>query len=191
MTPEIRVLLGNRSWLASLGDSGSRLTVARALLPLGFATRKVLPALDDHVAVGGIQFHQEGPAAGLFGGNQRRTAATKEVENILAWARRVLDCPHGQLHRLLRQMNHALWVDFLDRPYIGNVVRTEELVGCSLTPAVEGELEIPHEIFPSEDRMTFGPNDGLGEIQTVGLQKRREVAEVAVTRPAIVGSARQ
>src|SRR5947209_1198009 len=110
MALETQGLSGNRSWSASLGDSGSRLTVARALLPLGFATRKVLPALDDHVAVGGIQFHQEGPATGLFGSNQRRAAAAKEVENILPWARGVLDCPHGQLHRLLRQMNHALRV---------------------------------------------------------------------------------
>jgi hypothetical protein len=88
-------------------------------------------------------------------------------------------------------MNHVLWVDFMDCPHVGDIVRTEELVGRSLSPAIEGKFKVSKEIFPSEDRMTFGPNDRLRKVQAVGLQEGWEIAEIAVTRPTIEGPAWQ
>src|SRR5271166_103994 len=71
-------------------------------LLLGLLAREVLEALADDVAIQRVQLHQEGFAAGLLGGDEGRAAATKEVEDMLAAARGVLDGTGGQLDGLFR-----------------------------------------------------------------------------------------
>jgi hypothetical protein len=51
---------------------------------LGLLTREPFVAHDDHVAVERIEFHQKGPAAVLFGGDERTSAAAKEVKDVFA-----------------------------------------------------------------------------------------------------------
>ena len=67
--PVTQTLSGDRSRAASSGDSGTWPIIDRALLPLGAPAGEVLPALDDDVDVERIDFHEEGVAAGLFGGD--------------------------------------------------------------------------------------------------------------------------
>ncbi len=53
-------------------------------LELWLLACKIRPALHDHVAVRRVQFHQEGVAAGLLGGDQSGAAAAEEVQDVFA-----------------------------------------------------------------------------------------------------------
>jgi hypothetical protein len=66
----------HRSLLSEPAGGFSRSLPAQAL---GLPARELLPALDDHVTVRCVEFHQVRPASGLFGGDQGRAAAAKQV----------------------------------------------------------------------------------------------------------------
>src|SRR4051812_43515463 len=81
--------------------------VARCLVtglstaPLGFLAGKGLEAGPDHVAVQGVQLHEEGRPTRLLGGDQRAATAAEQVEDVLAGLARVLHRPCRQLDGFL------------------------------------------------------------------------------------------
>src|SRR5262245_39106580 len=87
---------------------------------------KVLPALDDYVAIEGVNFQKESVPASLLGPDESGAAAGEEIENVFATARGVLNRADGQVCRFFRQVDHVLRVDLVDGPDVGDVVRAEE-----------------------------------------------------------------
>src|SRR5260370_33702092 len=79
-----RSWMRNRSWELRPGMAFSlhQRPSCRGLA-LGLLARESLETLDDHVAVPGIDFHQERAPPSLFGGDQGGTAAAEQVEHIL------------------------------------------------------------------------------------------------------------
>src|SRR5689334_7933214 len=87
-------------------------------------------------------------------------------------------------------MDHALWVDLLDLPHIGDVRRTEELVGRSLLPPIKPQLKISQKILARQHRVQLVPDDALGEIKAMGLKHSRIVSQIAVSSPEIEAASR-
>src|SRR5262249_31926139 len=87
-------------------------------------------------------------------------------------------------------MLHVLGIDLLDRPNVDGVVRSKELVSGSFAPTIKRPLMVAHKVFPSQNRMLFHPNDGLGEVQARSAEDWRIVATVGVTAPDVKGPAR-
>src|SRR5262249_1397655 len=109
---------------------------------------KALPAFNNYVAIKSIDFHDKRATTDLFGGNQSRAAATKQIQHMLARPRRVLQGPDRQFYRLLREMNHPLGIDLLDQPDVSGVGRAEKAMGRALSPAIKAPFVIAHEVFP-------------------------------------------
>ena len=150
-----------------------------------------LPALDDDVAVGGVEFHHEAPPPGLLSADERRPAAAEEVEHVLPGLGRVLDRAHRKLDRLLGEVDHALGIHLLHRPDVDRVRRAEELVTGPFAPAVERPLVVTHEVLPREHRVFLHPDDGLAEVEAPRLERWRVVRAVRVAAPYIKGATRQ
>src|SRR5260370_27877471 len=79
-------------------------------LALGLLAREFLETLDDHVAVPGIDFHQECAPPRLFGRDQGRAAAAEQVEYILTRTRRIPHGADGEFDRLLGEAHHGVGV---------------------------------------------------------------------------------
>src|SRR5260370_17324936 len=136
-----------------------------AMLSLAFAlstgTSELFPATHNHVAVEGIDLHQEGSSSGLLGGYQRGPAAGERIKQVLTRPRRILDSLRGQFHGFLGEMDHLLGIYFFDRPDVGGIGRTEEAMGGALTPAVETPFVVPHEVLFGQHGVFFHPNHTL------------------------------
>ena len=153
----------------------------------GLAAGELLPALDDDVAIQGVEFHQEGVAFVLLGGDQGRAAAAKQVEDVFPRPGGILQGPRGQLDRLFGEVDHALRVNLLDGPDVNRIVRPEELVAGAFFPAVKTPFVIAHEVLAGQDGVLLDPDDGLGEVQLAGLKHRRIIAAVRIASPQIEG----
>ena len=62
----------------------------RPCITFALLAGELLPALDDHVAIGGVDFHQERLAPSLFGGDQGRARSPEQIQHVLAGLGRIL-----------------------------------------------------------------------------------------------------
>src|SRR5215831_2890796 len=86
-------------------------------------------------------------------------------------------------------MHHTLRIDLADGPEVGGVGWSEELVGGAQLPAIETPLVGTHEILARQHRVLLVPDNGLAEIEVVGLEDRRIVATVGIPTPNVEASA--
>src|SRR5687768_12980961 len=85
-------------------------------------------------------------------------------------------------------MQHALRIDFLDRPHIGGIFGTKKGVRRPLAPTIKTPFVIAHVILSGQNRMLFDPNNRLREMEVSRLEHRRIVAAVAIATPYVKGS---
>src|SRR5262245_34830605 len=104
---------------------------------------------------------------------------------MLARTGGVADGTASQLDRLFGQVDHALRINFLHRPDVSGIGRTEKLMGSTFTPAIKAPLVVTHEIFAGEDRVFLDPDDRLRKIEVARLEHRRIVAAVGIAAPNV------
>jgi hypothetical protein len=87
-------------------------------------------------------------------------------------------------------MDHALRIDLFDRPDVGDLGGTEEMVGCAFPPTVKTPLVITHEVFPRQHRVLLHPNQRLREVQPAAFQDGRIIGHIGVAAPDVEGATR-
>src|SRR5262245_56120307 len=138
---------------------------------LGFPSGVLLPALTDHIAVRGVDLHEERLPTEPLRRDQGRARPGEEVEDVFTSTRGVVHRPLRELYWLLREVDHFGRRDLLDAPDVGGVRDVGvEVVGRAFLPAVEAPLMISHEVFSREHRPFLHPDHGLGEVEPRGLE---------------------
>ena len=114
---------------------------------VGLGAGELFKALDDHVAIQGIDLHQQGTPRRLLGRDERRAAAAKEVQDILTGQRGVLDGAGRQLHGFFGEMDHALRINLFNTPQIRGIAGPVILVCGAFAPTIETPLVGTHVVF--------------------------------------------
>jgi len=141
--------------------------------------------LDNDIAIQTVQLHQERLPIGLLAGDQRAARAAEQVQDVLPLFGGILNRPHRQFHRFLRQMDHALRIDLFYMPEIGGIVGAVEFMTSAFLPAIKANFKRPHKILPCQNRVLLIPHNSLGKVQSGLLERLGVVAEIGVSAPDI------
>src|SRR5215469_8313303 len=136
-----------------------------------------LPALHDHIDIGGIELETTAHAAGHLGGDQARARAKKRVIDRLTglsvvgdWAAHAFDRFLGAVPPTLLALSVAEWVVVRDLPDRRLRAVTIPLAGLALAHRVPAGLVLPVIIPTAQGEVLLDPDDLRAQLQRAGRQ---------------------
>src|ERR1035437_5871067 len=147
-----------------------------------------LPALDDYVGIGWIQFHEPRAASEFFARDQRGSAAAEKIQNDIASLRAVLESALDQRDRLHRRVQ-PVGGRLRGCPQRRLCLVAEPAITLPAQVAVEDRLMLKFVAAESPPEGVFGPDDLRADAEGRGLErvlkfplKKRRVANVEARR---------